>query len=187
MSTDDEEIATVGKDCGLDVPFLRPQELAQDSSPTLPVIMHAIDFLEGVGDSYDAVCLLQPVAPLRDALIIDSCIQLLVEECADTVVTVLPVPVQYNPYFVYFEGEDKCLDYCMGEETLPIRRQDVPQAFYREGSVYVTRVKTLRERGSLFGKKVVGFSVDLKNSVNIDSQKDWEKAERLIREHSCEN
>jgi CMP-N-acetylneuraminic acid synthetase len=186
LSTDDKEIASIGKDCGLCVPFLRPKELAQDHSPTLPLIFHALNYFEQTDDRYDAICLLQPTTPFRDSPIIDGCIRLLIDRCADTVVTVLPVPAPYNPHFVYFQKADDCLQHCMGDKTIPIRRQDTPQAFHREGSVYVTRVKTLRETKSLYGKKVVGFPIDPKRSVNIDSQKDWEKAELLMGGGSCE-
>lgn len=59
LSTDDPEIAAVGEELGLDVPFMRPAELATDDAPTLPVIQHALSALAASGDCYDAVCLLQ--------------------------------------------------------------------------------------------------------------------------------
>src|SRR5262245_49368383 len=65
LSTDHEEIARIGRECGLEVPFMRPAELAEDETPMLPVIQHAVRWLEVRGDSFDAVCLLQPTNPLR--------------------------------------------------------------------------------------------------------------------------
>ena len=104
LSTDDEEIAAVGRAAGLDVPFLRPAELADDHSPTLAVLQHAVRWLEERGERYDAVCLLQPTNPLRTAVTIDACIARLVDTAADAVVTVLRVPAEYNPHWVYFAG-----------------------------------------------------------------------------------
>jgi CMP-N-acetylneuraminic acid synthetase len=65
LSTEDEEIAEAGRRCGLEVPFLRPSELAADESPMLPVAQHAMGRLESAGDRFDALCLLQPTNPLR--------------------------------------------------------------------------------------------------------------------------
>src|ERR1043166_7471565 len=83
LSTEDEEIAQVGKICGLEVPFLRPPELARDDTPTLPVLQHAVNALEKTGARFDAICLLQPTAPLRQSKDIDACINLLAETGAE--------------------------------------------------------------------------------------------------------
>src|SRR5438552_7751137 len=76
LSTDDAEIAEAGRQCGLEIPFLRPAELAQDNSPTLPVLQHAVAWLESQGRHYDAICLLQPTSPFRSRGMIDGCIDL---------------------------------------------------------------------------------------------------------------
>src|SRR5262245_55196720 len=76
LSTDDPAIAEVGRECGLEVPFLRPPELAQDSTPMLPVAQHAIRWMEESGARFDALCLLQPTNPLRQTEDIDASIEL---------------------------------------------------------------------------------------------------------------
>jgi CMP-N-acetylneuraminic acid synthetase len=180
LSTDDPEIAAVGRQCGLDVPFLRPPELARDDAPTLPVLQHAVDFLEKAGECFDAVCLLQPTAPLRRAEDIQGCINLLEETDADSVVTVLPVPPEYNPHWVYFRTRDGFLKLSTGEDSPIPRRQLLPPAFHREGSVYLVRRDVLMERNSLYGSKVVGYPIDPSRSVNIDTPADWSRAEAAI-------
>src|SRR5262245_47339603 len=92
LSTDDETIARVGRGCGLDVPFVRPAHLAEDATPMLPVVQHALQWFDDNGVRFDAVCLLQPTSPLRRAADIDHCIEMLDATGADSVVTVLPVP-----------------------------------------------------------------------------------------------
>ena len=179
LSTDDPEIADVGRRCGLDLPFLRPAELASDETPTLPVVQHALRFVEAEGEQYDAVCLLQPTSPFRRPEDIDGCIELLESTDADCVITVLQVPAEYNPHWAYFQNEDGMLRLSTGENEPIPRRQSLPPAFHREGSVYVTRRQVLLEDGNLYGKRVVGFRVDPANSVNIDDLQDWERAERL--------
>jgi CMP-N-acetylneuraminic acid synthetase len=180
LSTEDKEVADIGRACGLDVPFFRPAELAEDSTPTLPVVQHALLWLECHGEHFDAVCLLQPTNPLRRAEDIDGCIELLEQLDADAVVTVLPVPAEYNPHWVYFRHEDGRLQLSTGEANPIPRRQDLPSAFHRDGSVYVTRRRVIVENSSLYGDRLVGYLVDPKRSVNIDDVKDWERAVTII-------
>jgi len=179
LTTEDEEIAELGRRCGLEVPFLRPVELAEDTTPTLPVLQHAVAALEQDGARFDAVCLLQPTAPMRTSADIDGCIALLEKAGADSVVTMSPVPAEFNPHWVYFE-KDGIFRLSTGEATPIPRRQELPPAYHREGSVYVTRRNVLMEDGSLYGDAVAGYLVDPDARVNIDTPTDWERAEALI-------
>lgn len=184
LSTEDEEIADLGRNFGLQVPFLRPAELAEDTAPMLPVVQHALRWMESRGESFDAVCLLQPTNPLRRSEDIDSCIDLLEKSDADAAVTVLEVPAEYNPHWVYFKREDETLHLSMGGQNPITRRQDLPKAFHREGSVYVTRRQVIVENNSLYGNRLAGYLIDRSRSVNIDDSKDWERAVALIS--ACE-
>ncbi|MGH9843270.1 MAG: cytidylyltransferase domain-containing protein, partial [Blastocatellia bacterium] len=174
LSTEDEEIAKVGRDCGVETPFLRPPELARDETPMLPVAQHAVRFLEETGERFDAVCLLQPTNPLRTADDIDACIQLLEASEADAVVTVLPVPAEFNPHWVFFVDGDGRLRLSTGEAAPIPRRQELPPAFHREGSVYVTRRDVLMEQNSFYGARLLGYVMDPARSVNIDAPEDWQ-------------
>lgn len=192
LSTDDPEIAEVGRECGLEVPFLRPSELAQDNTPTLPVVQHAILFLEEHGAEFDAICLLQPTHPLRPPAHIDTCIALLESTGADAVVTVLPVPAEHNPHWVYLADAAGNLRLSTGERAPVPRRQDLPPAFHREGSVYVTRRDVIVQKNSLYGDRLVGFPVRSDESVNLDTEADWERATQLLsapnrRRHTAVN
>ncbi len=180
LSTDDEEIAAVGRACGVSVPFLRPAELAQDTTPTLPVLQHALRWLMNAGETFDALCLLQPTNPLRRAADIDACIELFIKQQADTVFTVLRVPAEHNPHWVYFKSEDGSLRLSTGEAVPIPRRQELPDAFHREGSVYVARTYNVLERNTLYGSRVVGYEIDPARSVNIDTLEDWRRAETLL-------
>jgi len=180
LTTEDEEVARVGRECGLEVPFLRPASLAEDKTPMLPVVQHALNWFEERGQHFDAVCLLQPTNPLRTPAVIDSCIELFERSDADTVFTVLAVPAEHNPHWTYLKNADGTLRLSTGEAMPIARRQDLPEAFHREGSVYVTRRQVVLEENSLYGKRVCGFPLDSQQSVNIDTLKDWERAEELI-------
>lgn len=183
LTTEDEEIAAVGRACGLDVPFMRPAELAEDTTPTLPVVIHALRTLEAAGERFDAVCLLQPTNPLRSSADIDRCVELL--QGADSVLSVLAVPHEYNPHWVYFRDEMGMLRLSTGEATPIARRQDLPPAYHRDGSVYVTRTEVVLTEKSLYGKRVLSYLIAPERSVNIDTLEDWERAERMLREAGC--
>jgi len=180
LSTDDREIASVGEQCGLEIQFIRPQELARDDTPTLPVVQHALRWMGARGESFDAVCLLQPTSPLRLPVDIDGCIELLENSGSDSVVTILPVPDEHNPHWVYFRDGEGRLNLSTGEAEPIARRQSLPPAFHRDGSVYVTRTNVVMQQNSLYGASVSGFLVDPARSVNIDGLLDWERAEALI-------
>ncbi|MDQ3649229.1 MAG: acylneuraminate cytidylyltransferase family protein [Acidobacteriota bacterium] len=181
LSTEDREVAEVGRQSGLDVPFMRPAELAQDDTPTLPVVQHAVRWMEAHDEYFDAICLLQPTSPLRRAQDIDACIERLEQSEADAVVTILPVPAEYNPHWVYFQDDGGLLRLSTGEVNPIPRRQSLPPAFHREGSVYVTRRDVVMEQHNLYGNAVVGHLLNPERCVNIDTLEDWERAERLLR------
>jgi CMP-N,N'-diacetyllegionaminic acid synthase len=180
LSTEDEAIAEAGRKAGVDVPFRRPAELANDSAPMLPVIQHAVRTLEEQGDRFDAICLLQPTNPFRRSEQIDACVDLLEERNADAVVAVLRVPTEYNPHWVYEPDAEGWLHVSTGEAAPIPRRQELPPAFHREGSIYVTRRNVVMERNSLYGRKLLGYSLPADRSVNIDTVEDWEQAEAMI-------
>lgn len=177
LSTDDAEIAEVGRSLGLDVPFIRPSELALDETPTFPVVLHAVTAMEAIGKQFDAVCLLQPTNPLRNSADIDACILLLETSGADSVVSILPVPDTFNPKWVYWRTPEGKMELASGDLEPVSRRQELPRAFHRDGSVYVTRRNVLFEHGNLYGIDVRGYEMDADRSVNIDTIDDWKSAE----------
>lgn len=180
LSTDDEEIASVGQALGLDIPFMRPSNLAQDDTPTVPVMIHAVETLEKQGEFYDAICLLQPTHPLRTSQDIDVCIELFRDSQATAVVTVLNVPAHYNPHWVYFQDDMGYLHLSTGEaEPIP-RRQLLPAAYHREGSVYVVHRDVLMTQNSLYGNQLLGVLIPAERSINIDSLDDWAEANNRL-------
>ena len=183
LSTEDAEIAEIGRAVGLDVPFLRPANLAEDETPMLPVVAHAFEALEAAGDRFDAVCLLQPTSPLRTAEAIERAVERLARGDVDTVMSVLPVPHEHNPHWVFFERDERLVLATGEAEPIP-RRQELPPAYHRDGSLYlVAREVVLGEAGrapTLFGPRMAGIVGDPEHHVNLDTPADWARAERLI-------
>lgn len=180
LSTEDMEIASVGRECGLEIPFMREANLAEDSTPTLPVVIHALKSLEELGDTFDAVCLLQPTNPLRRAVDIDNCVELFEQSTADSLISVRRVPSEYNPKWVYWRDPQGRLSISTGDDEPISRRQDLPDAYHRDGSVYITRTDIIMDRQSLYGDQTLGYEIPEQFSVNIDTEDDWLGAARRI-------
>jgi CMP-N-acetylneuraminic acid synthetase len=140
-----------------------------------------VRWVEAQGDYCDAICLLQPTTPLRTSDDIDACVELLEQNDVDAVVAILPVPLDYNPHWVYFRDCDGFLRLSTGEEEPIPRRQGLPEAFHRSGSVYVTRRDTLMEHNSLYGQRLIGYLLNPDKHVSIDTPADWQRAEDLLR------
>lgn len=183
LSTEDQEIAELGRSLGLEVPFLRPAALATDEAPTLPVVQHAIEQLAAAGERYDAVCLLQPTSPARTVEQIDACIDLLATTGADAVVTAHPMPVEHHPLWALIGEPGAAVRWAAGPDGPPTRRQDLPPAWHRDGAVYVTRTEVVLG-GSLYGSDVRIVPTDPAGGVNVDTEEDWARAEAMLRGRS---
>jgi CMP-N,N'-diacetyllegionaminic acid synthase len=184
LSSDDDEIIAVAKKIGLEIPFVCPSELALDNSPTLPTVLHAIDFLEAKGEYFDAVCLLQTTTPFRSKGFVDRAIQIFINSGADALISVLEVPHQYNPHWVFEKNEKELLRISTGEKQIIPRRQELPPAFIRDGAIYITKVKVLKKQRSLYGESLAYIKSDPAFHVNLDTLKDWEEAEKIVLQYS---
>ncbi|WP_111672145.1 acylneuraminate cytidylyltransferase family protein [Algoriphagus litoralis] len=180
LSSDDAEIIQVARQLNLEVPFVRPSDFASDAAPTLPVIIHALQFFEEQGQQFDAVCLLQVTSPFRRPGMVDEAIQRFIDTRADSLISVLPVPHEFNPHWVFEPGSNGLLEIATGEKTIIPRRQDLPPAYFRDGSIYLTKTAVLLNQHSLYGEKIAHILGDPERYVNLDTMKDWEKAESLI-------
>ena len=179
LSTEDEEIAQVGRQAGLEVPFARPAELATDETAMLPVLQHAIGYVVSTGWEPEYVVLLQPTSPLRRWKHIDDAVSLLVSERADSVVTVVEVPKHLSPDYV-MKIEGGTLRPFLAEGVRVTRRQDVRPAYYRDGTVYAFRRDTIERFGNIYGDRCLPLVIDASESLSIDSPEDWAEAKRRL-------
>lgn len=182
VSTEDEKIIEVAKSLGIKGPFVRPLELAQDNTPTIDVVIHALNWYEKQNVFFDAVCLLQVTSPFRTLEFLDKAIEKFIEKDADSLVSVQKVPHQYNPHWTFEVNSDGNLKIATGETQIISRRQELPDAYHRDGSIYITKTAVLLNEYSLYGKSTAFIESNPDFYVNIDTMQDWEKAEGILED-----
>lgn len=179
LSTDSAAIAEAGMRAGLEVPFMRPSALAQDDTPMLPVIQHAIAALEADGWATEIVVLLQPTSPLRRPSHVRDAVTKLRETKADSVVTVVELPRHLSPDYV-MRIEDGVLRPFLPEGARVTRRQDARPAYARDGTVYACWSATIDKWRDIYGERCQPLILDAADSLSIDSPADWAEAERRL-------
>ena len=181
VSTEDEKILAVAKRFGIKVPFVRPTELAQDNTPTINVMIHALQWYEKQSVFFDAVCLLQTTSPFRTLEFLDKAIEKFISSDCDSLISVQKVPHEYNPHWTFEVNREGNLKIATGETEIVSRRQELPMAYHRDGSIYLTKTEVLLQQHSLYGKSISYIESDPEFYVNIDTLEDWEKAESMIK------
>ena len=162
VSTENSEIAKIARECGAEVPFMRPAELAQDLSPDLDVFRHAIVWLQE-NEHYmpDLVVHLRPTGPVRRVEIIDKAITLMLQQNDADSLRSICWPVQ-TPYKMW-KLKNGYLEPLVTVEGIPeaysMPRQVLPEVFWQNGYVDVIRPRTLLELNSMCGKKILPFIV----------------------------
>jgi len=179
VSTDDPEISDISKEYGAEIPFLRPKKLAEDDSSTIDVVMHSIDFLETNEYYPKTLVLLQPTSPLRTVEDIENALKLYIKHDVDSVVSVSEF--DHSPYWS-MKIENDYLKPNFGEKFLKMRRQDLPQLYMPNGSIYISSPEDLRKFNGFFGDKIIPYIMPKERSVDIDTMLDFKLAELLLGE-----
>ncbi len=187
VSTDSVEIAEAARALHLEVPFMRPIELAQDSTPTIPVLHHAVRWLESQGERFDAVMILQPTSPLRRPQDIDGAIELLQKTGADSVISFVDAGEKHPARMKFIDADGFVADPPFAEMFEGQPRQQLPKIYLREGSIYLTRIEVLMEQNSLKGARCQAWIVPEERAINIDAPFDLFLAEQMIlRSAQCQ-
>ncbi len=191
VSTDDEEIAQVARDWGAEVPFLRPAEMAEDSSPDLPLFLHALKWLK-THEGYEPEFLVQlrPTSPIRPVGLIDEAVAIMqANPQADCVRGI--VPSGQNPYKMWRLEEDSgqmqpLLSVPGIAEPYNAARQSLPKTYWQTGHIDVIRTSSLLDKNSLTGEIILPVMIDPRYTVDIDQPADWLKYEALVSDPSLE-
>ncbi len=177
LSTDDAEIAAVARECGLTVEYMRPAELAGDTTGSREVMLHAMEWAESRGIDFDCVVLLQPTSPLRTAADILGAMELF-KPGIDMAVSVCLADA--NPYYNLFELDGAgCLHISKGDGLLT-RRQDAPPVYEYNGAVYVINPMSLKAMPLGAFPRRVPYVMPRERSIDLDTPAQWAIAESML-------
>jgi CMP-N,N'-diacetyllegionaminic acid synthase len=179
VSTDSEEIAKIARSLGAEAWFLRPSEMATDDVSKLPAIRHA--FLESerhYGVEFDVLVDLDVTSPLRLIKDITGAYEQFVSEDADILITANPS--RKSPYFNMVENVNGLIQIVKQPDKSIVRRQDAPQVFDMNASIYIWKRGALLGYDTLFTDKTSLFVMPEERSVDIDTEMDWNIVEYII-------
>lgn len=180
VSTDSLEIANVARKFGAEVPFIRPAEFAEDTSPEWMAWRHGLEYVyKKNGVLPQAMLSIPTTAPLRSSIDVQNCLDLFEQEKPDAVITV--TESHRSPYFnMVKKNENENISLVLDSEKRISRRQDVPKVFDVTTVAYVLNPNFVMENDSLFGGRVLSVNVPEERSIDIDTQLDFDIAEFLF-------
>jgi CMP-N,N'-diacetyllegionaminic acid synthase len=183
VSTDDQEIAGSARSMGIDVPWMRPAVLAEDSTPTLEVLMHVLNWaVQTLKPVPEFAVLLEPTAPLRKPEQIDEAVSLLMNSDADCVATVSELPHVFHPDEVLLVEDGSLRPYADGCTMNSRRlRNNQRSAYVLNGVAYAVRIQSVLEGHGLFGRKTIPMVTPWEDFVDIDTLEDLELANLKIK------
>lgn len=180
VSTDSKKIASLAKRLGAYAPFLRPKRYSKDTSPSSDAIVHAIEWLEKNGESYDLVILLEPTSPLRREGDIDGAIRQFIEsyDTADALVSVGEIHLE-NPYIAKIIG-DGYVRPLLGKSTFH-QRQQLPKTYFPYGVIYMSKISTYKKTKTFYQKRTLPYFIERWQNYEIDDMTDFLCVEQVLK------
>lgn len=175
LSSEDPEIMDVAAGWGCEVPFVRPDALAQDDTAAHAVVSHAIEQLPG----YEWLVWLQPTSPLRRATDIDAAVRLCIEHGYPSVVSV--TALAKSATWMFRLGESQKMIPLVPHEKVSTSRQQAEPVFALNGAIYVVHIPWFRKTGGFIGEHTRGYVMEAVHAVDIDDEEDFDYALSLIR------
>ena len=168
VSTDSEKIKNVAEQCGVKIPFMRPPELAADTSKTIDAIIYTLDKLKNNGEIYDELIILQPTSPLRTVEDIDNAIEKFYKCGRKSLVSVSPVTD--SPLFIRKIVDNNHMEKLLNINST-VRRQDMPKFYVLNGAIYINRIDEI-DSSTSFNDNEVPFIMSAENSADVDEYVD---------------
>ena len=184
VSTDSEEYKQIAIKWGSEVPFLRPKEISQDLSTDYEFINHAINWLK-INQNYipDIILHLRPTQPHRKIEDINKCLKIFIENINDFDSLRTVIPFEKSPYKMYTIDNTnlKPLFNKVNSIKEPFNqcRQILPQAYLHNGYIDIYKTSVIKN-GILSGKKIYPYIMSKKDTIDIDTEEDWKKAELFL-------
>jgi CMP-N,N'-diacetyllegionaminic acid synthase len=181
VSTDCPLIAEVARKHGASTPFIRPSNLATDESTSFDAIHHTIDFYkQKLKKEFDYLVLLEPTSPLRTSKDVDCAIEMLINSGRESIVGICKTESQ-NPAFLVVKDKQNLISGYLNKEIKVIRRQEIEDIFFLEGTVYISKVKTYMEKKTFYHQSTIGYEVEKFKSLEIDDMDDFVMVEAIMK------
>lgn len=176
ISSDDDEIIRVAREWGAEVPFIRPAELAEDDTPGIEPVLHALKSINGY---YDYTVLLQPTSPLRTVKDIDECIHYCISKGAVTCTSVSKV--DKSPYWMYSLNDQQRLRPLVLSQQSINRRQDLPPIYALNGAIYVAQTQYLQKARCFISHETLAYIMPAERAMDIDDEIDFRYCELKLQ------
>ncbi|WPC41043.1 acylneuraminate cytidylyltransferase family protein [Clostridium sp. JS66] len=183
VSTEDAEIASISKTYGAEIPFLRPKDLALDTTPGIDPIIHAVNWFQEKGEIFNLVMCIQCTSPLRKFWQVDEAIEKLIRKNGDSIVSVCESEV--SPYWMK-KIENGIMKDFLDNVPFYARRQDIPQVYRLNGAIYIAKTEVLLKNKNWYTENTLPYVMDKKSSIDIDDMIDFKFVEFLMREGNNE-
>ena len=182
VSTDDVKISNIAKKYGCEVPFKRPAHLARDESTTFDVLKHSINFFKKQSIEFDYLVLVEPTSPLRSSTDIDNAILSLhnKRDIADSIVGVSKIEATHPAFSLRIKKNSLIKPY-IGNSFRVLRRQEIEELYFFEGSIYISDVKILLKEKTFYHEKTLPYIVPRWQSLEIDEMIDLMTAETILK------
>lgn len=174
ISTDSQQYADIAKAYGADVPFIRPDELASDTAPSIGFILHALDHYAALDECYDYLVLLEPTSPLTQGEDVDKALEALVADKQAEAIVGVNLLETMHPAFTVGVQPDGLIEPLMakGFEHLP-RRQDLEPVYHLDGSLYISAVEALYQKQGFCHDKTLPYIGEKHHAFEIDDDIDF--------------
>ena len=181
VSTDDKDIMDVANRYGAETPFIRPDELALDETPTIDVLIHAINHFNQNNYKPEYLILLEPTSPLRNSMDIDKALEVLdgKSTCADSIVGVSKIEATH-PIFDVKINKQGLIEPYLGGKFKTTRRQDIEELYYFEGSLYISKTEVLINKKTFYHERALPYIMPRWKAVEIDEIIDLLTAESFM-------
>lgn len=181
VTTDDVDIANVARKAGAEIPFMRPGNLASDTTNAVDVYLHAVDFMmEKRKKSISKLMVLLPTAPLRNEHHIDEAVNMFLREGADTLISVKEADVPPS-WYMNIDDRKRISNAGFGIKGALVSNRQINDTFYiPNGAIYILDYDLLKKQRTYYSDNTVGYVMQRSDSVDIDTLEDFEYAEFLL-------
>lgn len=178
VSTDCEEILSISKKLGADVPFLRPDDISGDKAKSIDYILHTLEYFENNSSKYDAVIVLQPTSPLKTYDDVETSINIFLENNNDSLISTYKEET-INDLIMYHKDNNIAVPLDRNHNQ-GVRRQDHGAVYIRNGAIYITSVDYIKKEQKIISDIPLMYEMNKNSSINIDTFEDLEYVRNLL-------